>query len=221
MVEIKEEHQIMPPLSREEYQALKESIKENGVQVPIELDSEGNVLDGHHRLKACKELGIEDYPKNIKAGLESEEEKRSYIRQINLARRHINQEQKEKLIKDQLKDTPKKSNRQIARKLGVDKNTVKKYRKKLEKSGEIPHFSKREDPRTGELSQPAEKRKNQETKSKEDNEEPEEESGESKEKEENEEGVTNIPVKPSESTEKAKEVAQEKKKETKPLFRGG
>jgi len=123
------------------------------------------------------------------------------------------------LIKEQLKDTPKKSNRQIARKLGVDKNTVKKYRKKLESNGEIHQYDQLET--TDNRKYPAEKRKNQETKSKEDNEEPEEESGESKEKEDNEEGITNIPVKPSENTEKAKEIAQKKKKETKPLFRGG
>ncbi|KXA90785.1 hypothetical protein AKJ57_03640 [candidate division MSBL1 archaeon SCGC-AAA259A05] len=58
-----------------------------------------------------------------------------------------------------MKDTPEKSNRQIARMLGVHHDTVRKHREDLEESGQIDHFSKREDPRTGDLSQPAEKPK--------------------------------------------------------------
>ncbi len=39
----------MPPLSKEEYEALKASIKFEGVINPIVKDEEGNILDGHHR----------------------------------------------------------------------------------------------------------------------------------------------------------------------------
>ena len=50
---------LVPPLSVEEYESLKQSINQNGLWVPIVVNSHGIILDGHHRFKACQELGIE------------------------------------------------------------------------------------------------------------------------------------------------------------------
>ena len=85
-------YQVMPNLTGEEYAELKEDIRQRGVMVPIEFDEQGNVLDGHHRLKVCEELGIKEYPRVIRAGL-TEEEKRLHARKLNMARRHLTQEQ--------------------------------------------------------------------------------------------------------------------------------
>jgi N6-adenosine-specific RNA methylase IME4 len=46
------------PLTKDEYEALKKSIAENGLYSPIIKNQHGDILDGHHRLKACRELGI-------------------------------------------------------------------------------------------------------------------------------------------------------------------
>jgi ParB family transcriptional regulator, chromosome partitioning protein len=46
------------PLGTDEYEELKQSIKERGLYHPIIINQDGDVLDGHHRLKACEELGI-------------------------------------------------------------------------------------------------------------------------------------------------------------------
>ncbi len=54
-------------------------------------------------------------------------------------------------------DYPKWSDRRVASVIGVDHKTVTPVRKVLEESGEIPHFDLREDPRTGELTQPTTK----------------------------------------------------------------
>jgi N6-adenosine-specific RNA methylase IME4/ParB-like chromosome segregation protein Spo0J len=134
-------YQVMPALGIEDYEALKSDIARRGVLIPVEYDERGNVLDGHHRLQACKELGLTEWPKFIRKGL-SEEEKRQHARQLNLARRHLNQEQKRHLIQGQLKDTPQRSNRQIASGLGVDHKTVSAARKDLEGTGEIPQLNK-------------------------------------------------------------------------------
>jgi ParB-like chromosome segregation protein Spo0J len=56
-------YQVTPDLSPDEYQELKADIAARGVQIAIEYDEDGNVLDGRHRLKACAELGITDFPK--------------------------------------------------------------------------------------------------------------------------------------------------------------
>ena len=42
--------------------ALAESIKEFGFKVPIIIDSDGVIVAGHTRLKACKKLGIDEVP---------------------------------------------------------------------------------------------------------------------------------------------------------------
>lgn len=134
------EYQVMPPLSDEEYAELKSDIAARGVMVPIEFDEHGNVLDGHHRLMICNELGINDYPKVVRAGM-TESEKRTHARKLNMARRQLNQEQRRELIREQLRETPEKSDRQIANSLGVDHKTVSVRRNELEGTGEIPQLA--------------------------------------------------------------------------------
>lgn len=130
------DYQVMPPLTNDEYKELKADIAMRGVMVPIEYDEHGNVLDGHHRIKACGELGITIWPRLVRIGL-NDAEKRAHARALNLARRHLNQEQKRELIREQLKDTPQHSDRQIARELGVSPTTVGSARSELEVSGEL------------------------------------------------------------------------------------
>ena len=120
----------MPKLSADEYSELKADIKERGVMISIEFDEFGNTLDGHHRLKICEELGITDYPKVIRAGM-TEEQKRTHARKLNMARRQLSQEQRRDLIREQLKETPEKSDRQIAVALGVSNSTVSSQRKAM------------------------------------------------------------------------------------------
>ena len=123
-------YQVMLELSLDEYSELKTDIKERGVMVPIEFDEFGNTLDGHNRLKICEELGITDYPKVIRAGM-TEEQKRTHARKLNMARRQLSQEQRRDLIREQLKETPEKSDRQIAAALGVSNSTVSSQRKEM------------------------------------------------------------------------------------------
>ncbi len=129
-------YQFMPDLTIEEYAELKADIEQRGVMVPIEFDEFGNVLDGYHRLKICDELKIKEFPKVIRAGM-TEAEKLTHARKLNIARRHLTQEQRRNLIREQLKETPEKSDRQIASELGVSNSTVSLQRKDLEDKGEL------------------------------------------------------------------------------------
>ena len=129
-------YQVMPDLSQEDYERLKADIRENGVEIPIEYDEFGNVLDGHHRLRICEELGITDFPINVRIGL-SEQQKRSLARRLNVSRRHLSREQMRMLIQDQLIETPELSDRQIANELGVSNSTVSVHRKRMEESGHL------------------------------------------------------------------------------------
>lgn len=49
---------ILPPLRSDEFTALRQDIEVNGQQVPIIVTPDGCVIDGHHRLRVCRELGL-------------------------------------------------------------------------------------------------------------------------------------------------------------------
>jgi len=135
-------YQVMPPLSADEYEALKADIAARGVQVPVEYDEQGQILDGHHRVQICGELGLSTWPRLIRYGL-TEEEKLRHARRLNLDRRHLTGEQKRALIADDLRERPDASDRQIATGLGVDHKTVGAVRDGLQATGEIPQLTER------------------------------------------------------------------------------
>lgn len=135
-------YQVMPPLAAEEYEALKADIAVRGVQVPVEYDEQGVILDGHHRVQICHELGISNWPRLVRYGL-TETEKRRHARRLNLDRRHLDTAAKRTLIEAELREQPEVSDRAIAGGLGVDHKTVGAVREGLEATGEIPQLTER------------------------------------------------------------------------------
>src|SRR5690606_13273769 len=109
-------------LSQEEYEALKVDIAQRGVQVPVEYDEDGNILDGYHRVRACLELGITDWPKVVRRGL-SEEQKIEHALALNLHRRHLTREQRREVVARLRMQGW--SLRRIADRLGVSDGTVR------------------------------------------------------------------------------------------------
>jgi ParB-like chromosome segregation protein Spo0J len=135
-------YQVMPDLSDEDYAALKADIAARGVLVPVEYDERGNILDGHHRVRICRELGTTEWPRFVRKGLD-DEGKRAHARALNLARRHLSREQRRELIAQQLKETPDQSDRQIAVALGVSHHTVAHERADLTLTGQIAQLERR------------------------------------------------------------------------------
>lgn len=132
-------YQFMRPLSKSEYEELKADIAQRGVMVPIEFDEHGNVLDGHHRLQICHELGITNYPKVIRAGM-SEAQKVEHSEKLNSARRQMTAEDmrlmREKARKAIAK-SPEKSDRLLGKELGVSHKVIGRVRKEMEQSGQV------------------------------------------------------------------------------------
>jgi ParB-like chromosome segregation protein Spo0J len=87
---------LVNPLSNAEYDVLKNSIKEDGLHYPIVVNSKGDILDGHHRYKICKELDIIPIKFEIKHFDDYITEKR-FVIDINLKRRQLNEFQKAEL----------------------------------------------------------------------------------------------------------------------------
>ncbi len=140
-IRLTEKYQVLPPMPPEQFEALKADIAERGVLVPIDVDEDGHILDGHHRYRACTELGITDFPTLVRPGL-SEEDRRIFARKNNVMRRHLTRAQIRALIADQLRETPNWANNRVGGMLGVDAKTVATVRSKLETTSEIPKFDK-------------------------------------------------------------------------------
>src|SRR5262249_2770304 len=136
-----EKYQLLPELDPDSFAALKADIAARGVIVPVLIDEFGIIIDGHNRARACRELGINDCPVEVRSGL-SEADKRTLPRKLNVLRRHLSREQVRQLIGDQLRDTPEWADRRIGRELGVDHKTVGAVRAGLDSTGEIPQLEK-------------------------------------------------------------------------------
>ena len=97
IISIKKEYlNLLTPVSEIDFQSLKQSIAlEQGLFVPIIVNKDGIVLDGHNRFRACKELGIQ-IQYQIKEFDDALEEKR-FVIEVNLNRRHLNEFQKAEL----------------------------------------------------------------------------------------------------------------------------
>lgn len=122
-------YQLLPSLTDNEYKALKESIRENGVQNPILIDEAGEILDGHHRWQICQELSV-DCPYEVMEGL-TVDEKRERALILNLLRRNLSLKQKRKIVADLLRADPSRSNNSIAKTVGISDVTVASIRREL------------------------------------------------------------------------------------------
>lgn len=109
MIAMTRPYQILPDLTSDDFRRLKESILERGVQVPVVVDEDGNIIDGHHRAMIADSLGVE-YPKVVRTGL-NQSEKRILAAELNIARRHMTDAQKVKLGQDIEPDIAKEANR--------------------------------------------------------------------------------------------------------------
>lgn len=81
----------LPPLTVEEYEALRADIARRGVMVAVEVDADtGEIVDGEHRTRIASELGI-DYPR-VERHFASDDERTEHALVLNLLRRRIDDE---------------------------------------------------------------------------------------------------------------------------------
>jgi tRNA G46 methylase TrmB len=85
---------LIPPIPPADYENLKKSIaKEGGLLMPIILNQDKVVLDGHHRMRACKELGL-DVTCDVKDFTDRPLDELRYVVTVNLHRRHLGEFQR-------------------------------------------------------------------------------------------------------------------------------
>lgn len=71
-----------PLMNDDKYLATKASIRDLGLQEPIKLDTDGRILDGRNRERACRELSIE------RQYVSTEQDAKDVVHAGNMARRH-------------------------------------------------------------------------------------------------------------------------------------
>ncbi len=121
---------LLPPLTKEERAALKADLEKRGQLVPVYVDTEDNVLDGHHRLEL-----LENPKVRVIKGLGSMEERRAFVLSNNLRRRNLSPDQKEhvrKAMKASAKalreENPKKwTQEKLAETFGITQQCVAKW----------------------------------------------------------------------------------------------
>ncbi len=117
---------LLPELSSEEFAALKADHSVFGPKQKVEVDEDGNVLDGHHRLKIDP-----DWPVLVVKGL-SESEKRAHVLRSSSVHRNLSPEQEAEVrqrkreVAFRLRDEdPKRwTQKRVADVLGVGQQTV-------------------------------------------------------------------------------------------------
>lgn len=126
--------QVMPPPTLDEYRALVESIADNGVQVPVLVCENGDVIDGHYRRYIADKLGI-DCPTRTFTGTDHQKIDLAY--KLNISRRHLTQKVRRELLERSIKERPELSDRQHSERTGTSPTTVGTVRRELEETGEV------------------------------------------------------------------------------------
>lgn len=124
---------IFSPQDDDTFNSLVESIRKNGVREPIIVryidDFNYEILAGHNRAKACRELGLKDIKAIVLYNLTDEESEGIYI-ESNLVRRDMSQRPPSELAKVfksymELKDTiGEKKYEEIRYNLAHEKNMI-------------------------------------------------------------------------------------------------
>lgn len=79
---------LLPKMGEQEFAELKASIQSEGQHYPIIVNEDLEVLDGHHRYRACVELGIE--PDFEVRRFEDKLIEKKFVIEANIRRRHLN-----------------------------------------------------------------------------------------------------------------------------------
>ena len=130
------DNKIFNPLSGQDYERLKNDIRERGIIDPLIIRQDKVLLTGHNRLRIALELKLKTIPvRKVESGLKPKEEKKFLVLD-NLLRRQLSLAEKESLILEFYKDEILEDNR------GGDRKSPKKNDEKIK--GEISPLIQKE-----------------------------------------------------------------------------
>ncbi len=133
---------VLPDLSQDDFDTLRESIRLHGQLEPVILAPDGTVIDGRNRLRACEELAVEPWCVKL---AEDDVDVRTATLAANTVRRQLTVQQKERLVSAELVYDAERSDRLIASLVGVSHPFVGRVRRSLVRSGEVEQTTSRTD----------------------------------------------------------------------------
>ena len=113
-----------PLIEGAEFDALVENIKVHGLKEPITIYQE-KILDGRNRELACIKAGVKGHYTPFQG---TDADAAAFVFSKNFHRRHLNAEQRTKILIQIIAKTPEKSDRQFGKELGVDHKTIARAR---------------------------------------------------------------------------------------------
>jgi hypothetical protein len=125
--------------SAEEDAALEASLTATGPVLPLTVDEQGNIIDGHRCYRVYRKHKIKEVFVTILKGLTAEQ-KRHLAVALNANRRHLTMDKKKGLVRQFLTENPKLSARYLGRLVGVDHHTAQAVKDAMIEGGEIPHL---------------------------------------------------------------------------------
>jgi ParB-like chromosome segregation protein Spo0J len=129
-------------MNDQELEGLKASIRTYGLRVPIKV-FEGKILDGRNRHKAGIAVGYRFKPSDFEYYEGTPATAKKYADDLNLHRRHLTADDKNKRVLKMLEDHPEWSNRKIAELCDVSHTTVGNQRKdKTDDEADYKKFTK-------------------------------------------------------------------------------
>ncbi len=116
-------YQFLPAMTDDEFLALKQSIADHGfrAECPVIMTTDGRILDGHHRARACVELGIE--PPTVVVDI-AEDDRWDYVFDANVTRRHLTAAQRRDMAEQYVARHPAAPTAEVAEKSGVSRRTA-------------------------------------------------------------------------------------------------
>jgi hypothetical protein len=87
---------LVPQMRDDEWKAFRNDIEANGIHTPLQVDGRGRVVDGAHRLRAARELGLRTVPV-VRAPLPDEDDDDAvalFVLRSALHRRHLTDDQR-------------------------------------------------------------------------------------------------------------------------------
>lgn len=141
-----EHYQLMPDAEEDRFNGLVEDIRKKGIENPLILDVDYNVIDGNTRVQVWRKIvsdggEIPPVPALIGTDLDTELEKRTEARRRNVLQRPLGFKERESIAREQIEEVTHTeedgtvvswSQTRIAKVARVDDSVVKRLRETLE-----------------------------------------------------------------------------------------
>ncbi len=127
----------LPELTLDQYEQLREDIRLRGVQSPVEICATSQeVLDGRARVRVCSELKINNYPRRVVGGLDTEEARRHHRLKANCLRRHLDRPALKDLVLAEMRRKAQ-SDRLLAGIFGLSHTAIANWRREFLACGKL------------------------------------------------------------------------------------